>query len=44
MTQLLLNSDGDLLFEENRFQLTQDNSDQEISQRIVQNLKFYLGE
>ena len=44
MTQLKMNSDKDVAIENNRLVWTSHNSDEEISQRLVQNLKFFLGE
>lgn len=44
MTQLKVNSDGDLDITENKWSLTEHNSDQEISQRLTQRLKFFYRE
>lgn len=44
MSQIKLNSDGDIDITGNKFSLTVHNSDEEIAQRLVQKLKFFFGE
>jgi hypothetical protein len=44
MTQLKMDETGDLAIENNRFVLTDNDSDQEIRQRLLQRLRFFLGE
>ena len=44
MTQLVQNNDGDIDITNNKFSLTSNNSDEEISQRLKQNLKTFLNE
>lgn len=44
MTQVRLNDDGDVDTSNNRFSLTQHNSDEEIALRLMQRLKFFFGE
>lgn len=44
MTQLRQDDNGDLLISNNRFSLTENNSDEEISQRLKQALKTFLAE
>lgn len=44
MTQLKMNDNDDVAIENNRFVWTVNNSDEEIRQRLIQNLKFFLGE
>lgn len=44
MSQFRLNDDGDLDISSNKFSVTQHNSDEEISQRIMQRLRFFFAE
>ena len=44
MTQLKMDDNDDLAVENNRFVLTENNSDQEIEQRLLQGLRFFLNE
>ena len=44
MTQLKMDDDNDIAIENNGFVLTENNSDEEIRQRIIQRLKFFLDE
>jgi len=44
MTQLKMDINDDLAIENNSFVLTENNSDEEIRQRMIQSLKFFLGE
>lgn len=44
MTQLRQDDNGDLLISNNRFSFTENNSDEEISQRLKQALKTFLAE
>lgn len=44
MTQIVQDDDGDILFKNNKFSLTENLSDEEIAQSLKQNLKTFLGE
>jgi len=44
MTQLKMDDNNDLAIENNRLVLTENNSDEEIRQRLLQNLRFFLSE
>ena len=44
MTQLRMDDDKDIKLENNKFSLTENNSDEEISQRLLQRLRFFLEE
>lgn len=44
MTQLKMDINNDVAIENNRLVLTDHNSDQEISQRLLQRLRFFQGE
>ena len=44
MVQIRQDIDGDILFENNKFSLTEHLSDEEIVQSLKQNLKTFLGE
>lgn len=44
MTQIRQDNDGDILFENNVFSVTENLSDEEIVQSLKQNLKTFLGE
>jgi len=44
MTQIRMTEDGDADITNNQLSLTQHNSDEEISYRLVQRLKFFFGE
>lgn len=44
MTQIRQTDDGDIQITNNKFSLTSNNSDEEISQRLKQRLKTFLGE
>lgn len=44
MTQLKMDINNDVAIENNRLVLTEHNSDEEISQRLLQRLRFFQGE
>lgn len=44
MTQFKMDDNNDVAIENNSFVLTENNSDEEIRQRLIQRLKFFLGE
>jgi len=44
MTQLKMDDNDDIAIENNSFVLTENNSDEEIRQRLIQRLKFFLDE
>lgn len=44
MTQLKMDDNDDLAIENNKFVLTENDSDEEIRQRLLQNLRFFLAE
>lgn len=44
MTQLKMDDNNDLAVENNRFVLTENNSDEEIRQRLLQRLRDFRGE
>lgn len=44
MTQLKMDDNDDVAIINNGVALTQNNSDEEIRQRLLQNLRFFLGE
>lgn len=44
MTQLKMDDNDDVAIENNRFVWTVNDSDEEIRQRLIQSLKFFLGE
>ena len=44
MTQLKMDDNDDVAIENNRLVWTENDSDEEIRQRLIQNLKFFLAE
>lgn len=44
MTQLKMDDNNDIAIENNTFVLTENNSDEEIRQRLLQRLRFFLNE
>ena len=44
MTQLRMDDNDDLAIENNKFVFTENNSDEEIRQRLLQALRFFLAE